>query len=196
MALTTIPAYHNLAGGALLAASVQGWGGAGPPVLLFLALSVVATNIPNDYSLGLCIQLLGRGFQRVPRHLWTLLGAVSYVALAIPAASHFAETLTDFLLVIGYWLAPWATILSLEHFVIRRGVYNVEDWNEPTRLPSGGPALTAMALGLVGVALGASQALYTGPLARWSGADCGFELAILLAALGYLPLRWRSRHPK
>lgn len=189
LALSTISPLRGLVGGELLAGAMVGLGEAGPPVLLLLALSVVATNIPNDYSLGLSLQLLGGRFAALPRHWWTLLGAVVYVALAITAAAHFAEALTDFLLIIGYWLGPWATIVTLEH-VLRRGVYNVEDWNNPYRLPPSGPALLAMGMGLVGVALGASQALYVGPVARWLGkADVGFELAIALAAATYLLVR-------
>ena len=57
-----------------------------------------------------------------------------------------------------------------------------------------------MAAGFVGVALGASQAFFTGPLARWldppHGLDLGFELGSLVAALAYVALRpWSSPVP-
>lgn len=91
---------------------------------------------------------------------------------------------------IAYWLGPWAIILVLEHFVFRCGKYNVEDWNTPSNLPPGWAALMSLAIGLVGVYLGASQYLFKGPLSKTlGGMDVGFELGIVLAAIAYLILR-------
>ncbi|HEU5226624.1 MAG TPA: cytosine permease, partial [Ktedonobacteraceae bacterium] len=150
-------------------------------------------NIPNDYSLGLSVQVLGRAFQRIPRWSWTLIGAVIYVAIALPAAADFNTTLENFLLLIAYWLGPWAIVLILEHFVFRRGQYNVEDWNTPSKLPIGWAAIVSLAIGLVGVVLGASQAYYVGPIAKLVnppfGIDVGFELGIVLTAIAYMILR-------
>src|SRR5207253_6662590 len=138
MAFTTYaPWAHTFANGLvgdLLAAVVSPLGGFGTLILALLALSVVANNVPNDYSLGLSVQVFGRPFQRVKRYVWTLIGAVIYVLIALPASANFAHTLTDFLLIIAYWLGPWAIILVLEHFVFRRGRYNVDDWNTPSKI--------------------------------------------------------------
>jgi NCS1 nucleoside transporter family len=133
MALTSV--YMGQEGGNLLAAAARPLGGLGTFLLLLLALSVVANNIPNDYSLGLSMQVLGRPFQRINRSVWALIGAVIYVLIAIPAASNFNETLSNFLLLVAYWLGPWSIILILEHFVFRRGRYNVDDWNTARKLP-------------------------------------------------------------
>ena len=50
-----------------------------------------------------------------------------------------------------------------------------------------------MALGLVGVYLGAAQALFVGPIANLVnppyGMDIGFELGVVFAAISYLILR-------
>ncbi len=179
--------------GDLLAAVVNSLGGFGTAILVLLALSVVANNIPNDYSLGLSVQVFGKTFQRVKRYVWTLIGAVIYVAIALPASANFAHTLTDFLLIIAYWLGPWAIILVLEHFVFRRGRYNVDDWNTPSRLPIGWAAIVSMVFGLVGVLLGAAQVYYVGPIAKLVnppfGMDIGFELGLILAGISYLILR-------
>jgi NCS1 nucleoside transporter family len=176
--------------GDLLSAAVSPLGGFGVVILSVIALSVIANNVPNDYSLGLSLQVLGRSFQRVPRYIWTLIGAIVYVAIAVPVATSFALTLESFLLVIAYWLGPWAIILVLEHFVFRHGRYNVDDWNHAHKLPIGWAALVSMALGLVGVYLGVSQQLFTGPVAKLlGGTDVGFELGIVLAAITYLILR-------
>ena len=166
--------WKALSGGTLLAAVVSPLGGFGNFVVVLLALSVVANNIPNDYSLGLSVQVFGKAFQRVKRYFWTLIGAVIYVAIAIVAAANFNQTLTSFLLIIAYWLGPWSIILVLEHFVFRRGRYNVDDWNNRRRLPLGWAAIVSMAIGLVGVYLGFAQVLVVGmtaplpnPIAGW-----------------------------
>ena len=182
-------AFTNGSVGGLLAAVVNPLGGLGTLILVLLGLSIVANNIPNDYSLGLSMQVLGRAFQRVPRYVWTFIGAVIYVLIAIIGSSNFSGTLDNFLLLVGYWLAPWSIILVIEHFVFRHGRYNVDDWNTRSRLPIGWAAMVSMAIGLVGVYLGASQSLFTGPIAAFLKTDIGFELGLVLAAIAYLILR-------
>jgi NCS1 nucleoside transporter family len=197
MAFTTFAAWGTIFAnglvGDLLAAVVKPLGGFGTLILVLLALSVIANNIPNDYSLGLSVQVFGRPFQRVKRYVWTLIGAVLYVLIALPASANFAHTLTDYLLIIAYWLGPWAIILIIEHFVFRHGQYNVDDWNTPSRLPIGWAAIVSMVFGLVGVLLGAAQLYYVGPIAKLVnppfGMDIGFELGLVFAAVAYLILR-------
>ncbi|GCE25212.1 cytosine permease [Dictyobacter alpinus] len=190
LALTTVAAYKAPSTGEALALVLNPLGGVGTLILALLALSVIANNIPNDYSLGLTIQVLGHSFQRVNRAVWTLIGAVIYVAIAIPSVDRFSETLDNFLLLIAYWLGPWSVILILEHFVFRKGNYNVEDWNTRSKLPIGWAAIVSMFLGLVGVWLGASQYLFTGPISQsLSGMDIGFELGAVIAAIAYFILR-------
>ncbi len=201
LGLTTIAAFKGLLGGDLLAASVKPLGPLGSIIVVLLALSVIANNIPNDYSLGLSIQVLGRSFQRVNRAVWTFLGAIIYIAIALIAGANFGETLSGFLLIVAYWLGPWSIILILEHFVFRHGRYNLDDWNTRSRLPLGWAAIVSMAIGLIGVVLGAAQVITigkntifaVGPVARLVnapyGMDVGFELGVVLAAIAYLILR-------
>jgi NCS1 nucleoside transporter family len=183
-------AFNGSVGG-LLSNAVSPLGSVfGTIFLILIALSVIANNVPNDYSLGLSMQVLGPAFQQVNRAVWTLIGAVVYVVFALIAAGNFAATLVSFLLIIAYWLGPWSIILILEHFVFRRQSYNVDDWNTPSKLPVGWAASISMVLGLVGVYFGASQELFTGPLAQLLGdADIGFELGIVVAAIAYFILR-------
>jgi NCS1 nucleoside transporter family len=190
-------------GGDLLAAVASPLGGFGKFLVALLALSVIANNIPNDYSLGLSMQVLGKWFQRVPRYIWTLIGAVVYVviALVIAFAGSFNETLTSFLLIVAYWLGPFAIILILENFVFRRGRYNVDDWNTRSRLPVGWAAIVSMAIGLVGAYLGFAQVFIfngnvtpiTGPIGglinKPYGMDVGFEVGLVLAGIAYFILR-------
>jgi NCS1 nucleoside transporter family len=201
VALTSVKALSNLSGGDLLAGAVKPLGGFGTVIVVLLALSVIANNIPNDYSLGLSMQVLGPAFQRVNRAVWTLIGAVVYIVLAILFGANFSETLNSFLLVVAYWLGPWSIILILEHFVFRHKEYNVDDWNTASKLPVGWAAIVSMAIGIVGAILGASQVLtingkevpFVGPVANLVnppyGMDVGFELGVVFALIAYLILR-------
>ena len=201
VALTTVGAYKGKGGGDLLGAVLQPLGGSGTFLLLLLALSIIANNIPNDYSLGLSMQVLGKAFQHVHRAVWTLAGAVVYVILALLLAGNFNSTLNSFLLLVAYWLGPWSIILILEHFVFRHGRYNLNDWNNPRLLPTGWAAIVSMVIGLFGAFLGADQVIAIGsksipaigPIANLInppyGMDIGFELGVVLAAISYLILR-------
>jgi purine-cytosine permease-like protein len=89
----------------------------------------------------------------------------------------------------------------IEHFFIRQGQYNVEDWNNPSALPIGWAALVAMASGLFGVYLGAAQVAFVGPIAGLFnppyGMDIGFQLGVLFAGIVYFilrPIELRSTH--
>ena len=190
MALTTA---FKASGGDLLVAAATPLGGFGSVLLILLALSIIANNIPNAYSIGLSMQVLSKTCQRVGRVIWTLFGAVFYMLIAIPAVSNFNNTLSNFLLIIAYWLGPWSIILIEEHVIFRRGRYNVEDWGTKEKLPIGWAAMVAMGLGLFGVYLGAAQTLFVGPVANLFnppyGMDIGFELGLIFAGLTYPILR-------
>src|SRR5579859_2934124 len=192
MALTT--AFTNTSGvGDLLTRTAKPLGSFGTFLLVLLALSIVANNIPNDYSLGLSMQVLGRPFQRINRAVWALIASVVYVLVAEAAATSFNQTLSNFLLLIAYWLGPWSIILILEHFVFRHGHYNIEDWNTRSKLPVGWAAIISTHIGFVGILLGAAQVYYVGPLAHALGGqfgiDIGFELGLIFAGGAYLLLR-------
>ena len=180
-------------GGDLLAGVAAPLGGFGTFLVALLALSTVANNIPNDYSLGLSMQVLGRPFQRINRAVWALIASVIYVLIAEAAATNFNQTLSNFLLLIAYWLGPWSIILILEHFVFRHGRYNIEDWNTRSKLPIGWAAIVSTIIGFGGILLGAAQVYYVGPLAHALGGqfgmDIGFELGLIFAGSAYLLLR-------
>lgn len=193
LGMTVATAYKGLGGGQLLATALKPLGSFGTFLLVLLALSIIATNIPNDYSLGLSVQVLGKLFQRISREVWSLVGAILYVLIAIPAATNFNETLSNFLLIVSYWLGPWAIILIIEHFFFRSGYYNVDDWNTQSNLPIGWAAFVSLACGFGGVLLGAAQVYYVGPFARLFnppfGMDMGFEIGLIFASIAYMLLR-------
>jgi purine-cytosine permease-like protein len=82
--------------------------------LVILAMSIVANNCPNIYSVSLSMQILARATARVPRFVWTFLGTCCYIAIAIPGYSHFETILENFMLIIVCHLSysvPFVLIL-------------------------------------------------------------------------------------
>lgn len=170
-------------------------GGFGAFCLVVLALSTVANNCPNLYSVALSLQVLSARTQRLPRFAWTLLGTAVYIGISIPGYSMFESWLENFMLVVGYWLAIYEGVALTEHFVFRRGAggYVVEDYADPGRLPPGMAAMSAFGVGVVGAILGMAQMWFTGPIGalcggEWGG-DVGFELAFVFSAVTYVVLR-------
>jgi NCS1 nucleoside transporter family len=155
-------------------------------VLLLLAFSTIANNVPNDYSFALSTQVIGL---RVKRWMLTIVGAVVYVIVALLLQEHFGVNLENFLLIIAYWLGAWNAIVLIEHW-LRKGQYPAQDYETPSKLPPGIAAVVSMVVGLAITVLGVSQQLYTGPFAKGlGGADIGFPLAIVSTAILYFLLR-------
>lgn len=177
-------------------ANAIGTSGIAALVIGLLALSTIANNVPNDYSFALSTQVLGI---KARRWMLTIVGAVIYVVLALILQTNFSHNLENFLLVIAYWLGAWNAIVLIEHWM-RKGKYPVSDYEDGTKLPVGIAAVVSMIVGLVICALGVSQQLFTGPIAKlltnsfmqkqeMSPADIGFPLAIVSAGVLYYILR-------
>lgn len=170
--------------------------------VIILALSIIANNCPNIYSVALTVQVLGRWTQAVPRFIWTGVATGVYIAISIPGYSHFEEVLENFMNFIGYWLAVYEGISLTEHFVFRRGMsgYRAEHYDNRRELPPGIAAIVAFCCGVVGFVMGMSQVWFIGPAAKHigpSGGDIGFELGLAFAVVGYLicrPLEKRYFH--
>ena len=163
-------------------------------VILLLAFSTIANNVPNDYSFALSLQVLG---VKVPRWILTVVGAVIYIAIALYIQDRFSANLQGFLLVIAYWLGGYAIIMIIEDR-LRKGQYPVEDYETPSKLPVGIAAIVAMVVGLAVATLGINQFFtfgYQGPLSvmlggdKGFGADIGFPLAVIVTGVVYYILR-------
>lgn len=183
-------------GGLLGALLFPRLGGFGKFCVVILALSIVANNCPNIYSVSLTLMVMGRWTRHVPRFVWTVIATGVYIAIAIPGYSHFEAVLENFMNFIGYWLAIYEGVALTEHFLFRRGFsgYHPEDYDQREKLPPGIAALLAFCFGIVGMVLGMSQTWYVGPIAKTagstsSGGDVGFELGFTFAAFSYAILR-------
>jgi purine-cytosine permease-like protein len=103
-------------GGLLAAVLFPPLGGFGKFCLVLLALSIIANNCPNVYSIGLTMQVMGRWTQRVPRFIWTAVATAVYIAIAIPGYSHFETVLENFMNFIG---KPFFLSLNANHILTR-----------------------------------------------------------------------------
>ncbi|KAL8923071.1 MAG: hypothetical protein Q9172_003281 [Xanthocarpia lactea] len=164
--------------------------------LVILALSIIANNCPNIYSVSLSLQVLGRWTQAVPRFIWTFIATLVYCAISIPGYSHFETILENFMLVIGYWLAIYEGIALPEHFLFKGGIsgYNIADYTSPHLLPPGIAATIAFCFGVLGAVMGMAQVWFVGPIGRHIGeapfgGDIGFPLAFAFASISYIGLR-------
>ena len=94
------------------------------PVLLLLVHGPIATNILNLYSCSLAALSIGI---RAARWKITLAaGLVASVVLAVfVKADSFASAFDHWMVSILVWISPWAAIMLVDYFVIRRGALDV-----------------------------------------------------------------------
>lgn len=186
-------------GGILGVVLIAPFGRFGEFCLVVLALSIIANNCPNNYSVSLSLQLLARASQRVPRFIWTLIATCIIIGIAVPGYSRFVAVIQNLMLLIGYWVAIYQGISLTEHIFFRRGFsgYEPEDYLNKNKLPPGFAAALAFCFGIMGAVLGMAQGWFTGPIGKLcgteSGGDVGFELAFAFSVSSYCVLRYMER---
>ncbi|KAL1839046.1 hypothetical protein VTJ49DRAFT_6133 [Mycothermus thermophilus] len=161
-------------------------------VLLLLALSILGNVTVSMYSIALNLQMLLPAFARVPRVVFILVAMAMMAPMAMLAAREWEESLANFLAVIGYWAGCFDAVVIEELVVFRRmdyGSYDHGIWNVGRKLPPGFAAVGASLASLGLVVPGMAAPWYTGPIAKVTG-DIGFEMAFVVTAVMYLPLRW------
>ncbi|OLF15914.1 purine-cytosine permease family protein [Actinophytocola xanthii] len=122
------------------------------PVLLLIMHGPVATNILNLYSCSLAALSVGI---RLARWKLTLVaGAVASAVLAVfVQADSFAHAFDNWMVSILVWISPWAGVVLVDYFVLRRGRLDIPGlYDDPSRSPYGGVnrrALVSLGLGVV-----------------------------------------------
>ncbi|KAJ9262785.1 hypothetical protein DTO212C5_7796 [Paecilomyces variotii] len=195
--IATHPEYAaawNTGAGALI---VEGFGplhNFGKFCSVVVALGLVANTIAPTYSSSIDFQILGRYAEKVPRVIWNTFGVIIYTVCALAGRGHLSEIFTNFLALMGYWVAIWFAILLEERYIFRRRAgYNWAAWNDPSKLPIGIAAFIAFVVGWVGAVLCMAQVWYVGPIAGLVGeygADMGNYVGFSWAAIVYPPLRY------
>jgi purine-cytosine permease-like protein len=181
--------------GALLVAGFEPLQDFGKFCAVIAALGVIANTIPPTYSSGVDFQILGRYAAKVPRVIWNTIGVIIYTVCALAGRNHLAVIFTNFLALMGYWVAVWFAIILEEYLIFRRSAkaYNWAAWDDREKLPLGIAALVAFLVGYGGSVISMAQVWYIGPIARLIGeygGDAGNYVGFACAAVVYPPLRW------
>lgn len=180
-AIPTRPSFsdaYDISQGALLVTALdEPLGRFGRFLGVVIALTNVANSVAPTYVVGIDIQILGRGFARVPRVIWNTVGVIIYTVCALAGRDHLSEIFTNFLALMGYWVAIWIAITVEEQLVFRRqSGYDWTAWNTKEKLPLGVAALAAFLVGWAGAILCMAQVWYIGPIAKTVG-DYGADVS-------------------
>jgi NCS1 family nucleobase:cation symporter-1 len=126
------------------------------PVLLLLVHGPIATNILNLYSCSLAA--LSIGVQAARWKVTLVAGLVASGVLAVFVnADSFAHAFDQWMVSILVWISPWAAIVLVDYFVVRRGSLDVAS------LYPGDQALPGRAFNVSGLV-----SLAAGLVAGWS----------------------------
>ncbi|KAH3902761.1 cytosine permease SCDLUD_000350 [Saccharomycodes ludwigii] len=162
---------------------------------VILAMSTIANNIPNMYSIALGAQSFWEPLSKVPRPFWTIAGNGITIGISIAAYYAFTNFMSSFMSAIAYYLGIYIAISMSEHLIFRKNSfsnYNVDDWNRWDKLPVGYAGTFALIAGGFGVALGMSETYWNGQIGRLIGeygGDIGFEMGFGWALVIYLIFR-------
>lgn len=170
--------------------------GFGEFLCVILALSTVANNVPNMYSIGLSAQAAWSKLAKIPRVCWTIAGNFVTLAICIPAYYKFEDVMENFMNLIAYYLAIYITMGLSEHFIWRKGnfaTYDYENFHDKKSYPIGFGGVAGFCFGVVGVVLGMNQVWYAGVIGRKIGdfgGDIGFELAVGFSFVAFNVVRY------
>ena len=160
-------------------AEIQAYAGRFAPLaLLLIAITAIPSNALNDNSASYCMISAG---VRIARPLSAALGAVCSYFLAIAGANDFMTVLSNYLMLIFYWVAPWTAIVLVHWFMVGRHE------TEHRYAPGWTMAATIFVVVTIGtIALFSASPLYTSPVgAALGGIDIGYYVGFLVAGLWY-----------
>ena len=195
-------AAYDTGQGNLLVQGFSSLGGFGKFLGVVIALGLIANLVAPTYSSGIDFQILGRAAEKVPRIVWNTCGVIIYTVCALAGRNSLSEIFTNFLALMGYWVAIWIAITVEEQIIFRRHRgYDWTAWNQQDKLPKGIAALVAFLIGWAGAILCMAQVWYIGPIAK----DVGVYGADVCTFLRYLDgsanmnrwaTTWASRGPR
>ncbi|WP_329577435.1 purine-cytosine permease family protein [Streptomyces sp. NBC_01361] len=163
----------------------------GTVVLLSLLLSTLASTVIDLYSGAMAALVAG-----FPLPRWVSVLVVGSLGTALSwYAGHgdFARQLQDFLLMTGYWLAPWGAVLIVAYWVRERHSYGLTKLFDARHRFGWG--LPSVLLALVVEIPFMNQSLYTGPIAAAHPAagPLGLFVGFAVSGLSYAALTaWRA----
>jgi NCS1 family nucleobase:cation symporter-1 len=147
-----------------------------PVALIAIAASAIAINSINDNTAS--YSLISTGV-RVPRHTAAVVTSLCGFVLAVVGAGQFAELFQNYLLLLIYWIAPWAGIVLADWWM----------YGERPRVPRtwGTGATIFLIVTPITMFLFSATEVYTGPVAKLlGGTDIGFFVGFFAAAVSYV----------
>ena len=184
--VATTPSYEAAVAtsqGALIVAAYEPLGNFGHFCGVIIALGLIANLILPTYSSGVDFQILARWAVKIPRWGWNTVGVIIYSICALAGRNSLSEIFTNFLALMGYWVAIWIALTLEEHAIFRRSSWGWEDWDNPELLPRGYAALAAFLIGWVGAILSMAQHWYIGPIAGLVG-EYGADVSTKIPCCG------------
>ncbi|PNP59292.1 hypothetical protein THARTR1_01038 [Trichoderma harzianum] len=126
-------------------------------VLVLFSCTGINANVMILYSGAISFQQMARPLAKIPRFIWTIMCFAVVVVLAVAGRQKLNIYLQNFLTLLGYWCTNYFVILMLEHTLFRKrdfNNYDLDGWNDPSRLPIGIGASVAFLLGVVAWCMG------------------------------------------
>ncbi|HBQ94449.1 MAG: cytosine permease [Firmicutes bacterium] len=160
------------------------------PVVLFAVLiGTVTANVLNIYSGSLSALVIN-----VPVKRWmaaVLVGILGAILAYVARKSYYLD-FENFLFLLAYWLAPWAAVVLVDFFMIRKKHYHTGMFYDPRRFIR--PGLWAWMLGIAASVPFFNQALYVGAFAYHHPhmGDISYYVSFVVAGVVYWIFGHRS----
>lgn len=172
--------------------ALLGGGLVGAIAMIAIFFGTVAVNAMNDYTGSLSLQAAGLRVWRPASA--GVVAVLSFLATLYLYYNNFSSTVENYLLVITYWIGPWAAVVLID-WRSRKGRFDEAAVVAYSRLPSGLNAIIALAVGFVVSIPFMDQTLYVGPISTaLGGADIAYLVGFIVAGAVYWVLEryWHS----
>ncbi|WP_405134621.1 purine-cytosine permease family protein [Nocardia sp. NBC_01388] len=159
------------------------------PYLILVIAQMISLNAIDLYSSGVTLQAIGL---RIGRWQAVVLDGVICAAVGaiVVFSSDFNTFVSNFLLFMIVWFAPWSAIFVVDYF-FRRGRYDLDSLGESggRYVRRGGlhlPGVLAQIAGMVAALCCINTSVFVGPIANLcGGADLSVPAGLLVGGLAY-----------
>ncbi|WP_027363523.1 purine-cytosine permease family protein [Desulfotruncus alcoholivorax] len=147
------------------------------PALITVIISILPVNAMAMYSGGLAALAMG-----LPLKRWTsaLITAGLGALIVSFGSGKLADTYTNFLLLLSYWIAPWLGVVLSDFYYHKANPLRKND-------PKGWIGIASFLCGVLISIPFMSSVLYTGPVAKnyLGGADISYFLSLFVSVVVY-----------
>lgn len=199
--------------GAVLAKAMAGFGDnvglnlvgllGGSTVLMFafVLYGQIAINVFNLYGAFMSTVTVIEPFTALKVTAWVRAGLLLVIAAAATglctlAQDDFIAFFLNFIFFMSYFLIPWTAINLVDYYVVRKGVYRIEDIFRPSGIYGrvNGVAIGVFLVTIVLEVPFMNTSMYTGPIAtHLQGVDLAWAVGLIFPALTYYWLMGRRK---